>query len=77
VAARWCCPRGEHLAGHGARKLARSPRGSNGFGYDPIFVPDGFELTTAQMSAGEKDSISHRGQALRALAPVIARELGS
>ena len=57
--------------------LTRSPRGSNGFGYDPIFVPDGFELTTAQMSAGEKDRISHRGKALRALAPVIARELGS
>ena len=68
---------GEHLAEgtvHG--QLTRSPRGSNGFGYDPIFVPDGFELTTAQMSAEEKDKISHRGKALRALAPVIARELG-
>jgi XTP/dITP diphosphohydrolase len=55
--------------------LTRSPRGSNGFGYDPIFVPDGFEVTTAQMSAEEKDKISHRGKALRALAPVIARLL--
>ena len=52
--------------------LTDSPRGSNGFGYDPIFVPDGFELTTAQMSAEDKDQISHRGQALRSLAPVIA-----
>jgi XTP/dITP diphosphohydrolase len=69
---------GEHLAEGVVRgRLARSPRGSNGFGYDPIFVPDGFEITTAQMSADEKDKISHRGQALRALAPVIARELGS
>jgi XTP/dITP diphosphohydrolase len=69
---------GEHLAEGTVRgRLTRSPHGSNGFGYDPIFVPDGFELTTAQMSAGEKDRISHRGKALRALAPVIARELGS
>jgi XTP/dITP diphosphohydrolase len=67
----------EHLTEGTVRgQLTRSPRGSNGFGYDPIFVPDGFELTTAQMSAEEKDKISHRGKALRALAPVIARELG-
>jgi XTP/dITP diphosphohydrolase len=52
--------------------LTREPRGSNGFGYDPIFVPSGRELTTAQLSAEEKDKISHRGRALRALAPVIA-----
>ena len=57
-------------------RLTGSPRGTNGFGYDPIFVPDGCELTTAQMSADEKDKISHRGKALRALAPVIAKELG-
>src|SRR5215472_3003415 len=52
--------------------LARSPAGTGGFGYDPIFVPDGSELTTAQMSPEAKDAISHRGRALRALAPVIA-----
>jgi XTP/dITP diphosphohydrolase len=56
--------------------LTREPRGSNGFGYDPIFVPEGGELTTAQLSAAEKDKISHRGRALRALAPVIAALLG-
>ena len=68
----------EHLAeGEVLGQLTRSPRGSNGFGYDPIFVPDGFERTTAQMSADEKDKISHRGKALRALAPVIAKELGN
>jgi XTP/dITP diphosphohydrolase len=52
--------------------LALSPAGAGGFGYDPIFVPDGSELTTAQMSPEAKDAISHRGRALRALAPVIA-----
>ena len=52
--------------------LTREPRGTGGFGYDPIFVPDGSELTTAQMSPEAKDAISHRGRALRALAPVIA-----
>jgi XTP/dITP diphosphohydrolase len=57
-------------------QLTGSPRGGNGFGYDPIFVPDGFEVTTAQLSAEEKDKISHRGQALRALAPVIAELVG-
>ena len=68
---------GEHLAEGTLRgRLTCSPRGSDGFGYDPIFVPDGFEVTTAQMSAEEKDRISHRGKALRALAPAIARELG-
>ena len=53
-------------------RLIREPRGSNGFGYDPIFVPDGDERTTAEMTPAEKDAISHRGRAFRALAPVIA-----
>jgi XTP/dITP diphosphohydrolase len=57
-------------------RLIRQPRGTNGFGYDPIFVPDGSELTTAEMSSAAKDAISHRGKALRALAPVIAAMLG-
>ena len=56
--------------------LTDAPRGSNGFGYDPIFVPDSSGLTTAQMPAEGKDAISHRGRALRALAPVIAALLG-
>jgi len=51
--------------------LIGEPRGGNGFGYDPIFVPTGWEITTAQMSDAEKDAISHRGRALRALAPVL------
>jgi XTP/dITP diphosphohydrolase len=52
-----------------------SARGENGFGYDPIFVPEGQDRTTAQMTAQEKDAISHRGRALRALAPVIREAL--
>ena len=51
--------------------LLTKPRGTRGFGYDPIFVPLGYELTTAEMSDDEKDAISHRGRALAALAPVI------
>jgi len=54
-----------------------APRGTNGFGYDPIFVPESSGLTTAEMAAADKDKISHRGRALRALAPVIAALLGS
>lgn len=52
--------------------LTRAPRGANGFGYDPIFVPAGLTATTAELSPAEKDAISHRGRAFRALAPLIA-----
>jgi XTP/dITP diphosphohydrolase len=54
-------------------ELLRERRGRNGFGYDPIFRPYGHERTTAEMSAAEKDAISHRGQALRALLPALRR----
>ena len=52
-------------------RLIRVPRGTGGFGYDPIFLPDGFDLTTAEMTAEAKDAISHRGRAFRALVPFI------
>jgi XTP/dITP diphosphohydrolase len=52
-------------------RLIRSPRGGGGFGYDPIFLPDGFGQTTAEMTAEGKDAISHRGRAFRALTPFI------
>jgi XTP/dITP diphosphohydrolase len=53
-------------------RLVREPRGANGFGYDPIFVPAGYDRTSAELTVEEKDAISHRGQALRALAEILA-----
>jgi XTP/dITP diphosphohydrolase len=52
--------------------LLRERRGQGGFGYDPIFLPLGESRTTAEMSAEDKDAISHRGRAFRALAPQLA-----
>lgn len=49
--------------------IVREPRGSNGFGYDPIFVPEGESRTSAELSSAEKDADSHRGRALRELLP--------
>ncbi|MER5674881.1 non-canonical purine NTP pyrophosphatase [Pseudonocardia alni] len=49
--------------------LLRAPRGENGFGYDPIFAPEGDGRSSAELSAAEKDAASHRGTALRALVP--------
>jgi XTP/dITP diphosphohydrolase len=57
-------------------RLVREPRGTNGFGYDPIFVADGFDVTNAELPPAEKDLISHRGKALRALLPYIAAAVG-
>ena len=52
-------------------RLLDAPRGSGGFGYDPVFLPDGWELTSAQVDQATKDAASHRGKAFRALRPAI------
>lgn len=69
-------PSGESRVAEGILpgRLISTPRGVNGFGYDPIFVPDGDTRTTAELSPQEKDAISHRGRAFSALA-LIVREL--
>ena len=51
--------------------ILRQPIGEQGFGYDPIFRPEGYSFSSAQLSAAEKDAISHRGKALRAIAPHV------
>lgn len=53
-------------------ELLREPRGEGGFGYDPIFRADGQDRSNAELTPAEKDAISHRGKAFRALAPAIA-----
>jgi XTP/dITP diphosphohydrolase len=66
------CASGEVVVdGRMAGRLIRSPRGTNGFGYDPIFVPDGCDVTSAELQSEQKDAISHRGQALRAIVPHV------
>jgi XTP/dITP diphosphohydrolase len=64
-------PREWVVTGKVEGRLIRAPRGTGGFGYDPIFEPDGFDLTTAEMTPDAKDAISHRGRAFRALAPFV------
>ncbi len=56
--------------------ITREPRGAGGFGYDPLFLPDGHERTYAEMSASEKNAISHRGRAVRASRELVAELLG-
>jgi XTP/dITP diphosphohydrolase len=54
-------------------RIGHGPRGEGGFGFDPLFVPEGRAVTMAELDPAEKDAISHRGAALRALAPVLSR----
>jgi len=67
--------RSEVVLGEMRGWLARSPRGTNGFGYDPLLVPDGLDVTSAELSPAEKDAISHRGKAFRLLAPKLVAAL--
>lgn len=66
-------PDGRELVVHGEMHgtVGREPKGANGFGYDPLFTPDGFDRTSAELSAEEKNAISHRGKAFRELASGI------
>ncbi len=56
-------------------QVGTAPVGENGFGYDPLFIADGNTVTTAELDAVSKDAISHRGQAVRAIVPVVVDEL--
>lgn len=68
-----CCtfPNGDVISARGELhgKIAELPKGENGFGYDPVFIPDGMEKHTAELTMEEKNAISHRGVALREFAP--------
>jgi XTP/dITP diphosphohydrolase len=63
------------LFAHGSweGRIARHARGSGGFGYDPWFIPHGMTITAAEMSAVDKNAVSHRGLALRALTQALAQ----
>jgi XTP/dITP diphosphohydrolase len=63
----------EHVvSGEMAGSIIRELRGTGGFGYDVVFVPTGFTVTSAELPSEEKDAISHRGKALREIAPLVA-----
>jgi XTP/dITP diphosphohydrolase len=66
-------PDGTELSARGVVEgaIASGARGAGGFGYDPVFVPEGSSLTFAEMDAGQKDACSHRGRAFRALAELL------
>ncbi len=68
-----CYPDGRTLVarGHCPGAINRAPLGDNGFGYDPLFVPEGFDRTYAQITSEEKNAISHRANALRELKKLL------
>jgi XTP/dITP diphosphohydrolase len=72
-AAAFVDPNGLELLAEGTveGRIARAPAGSGGFGYDPIFLPEGRDVTMAQLTPEEKHAISHRGRAFRALARLL------
>ena len=56
-------------------EILHAPRGENGFGYDPLFLPVGYDKTTAEMSPDEKNAISHRGRALREFMKIFKEKI--
>ena len=79
AAVAFCRPGAEDviIRGEMPGSVIRELRGTGGFGYDVLFAADGYDRTTAELSIEEKDAISHRGKALRALAPIVAEALGA
>ena len=69
---------GGELVEHGRMpgRILRAEQGDGGFGYDPLFAADGNRISNAELTPEQKDAVSHRGQALRALAPHIVTALG-
>jgi len=68
----------EHVvSGEMAGSITREVRGTGGFGYDVVFVPTGFTVTSAELAPEDKDAISHRGKALREIAPLVADVLAT
>ncbi len=70
-------PDGRSWTARGAMegRIVTEPRGEGGFGYDPLFVADGHEVTNAQLPPTEKNAISHRGEAFRAIRPTVAAQV--
>jgi XTP/dITP diphosphohydrolase len=65
------------VEGEMSGRVIREMRGGGGFGYDVLFCADGHDVTTAELSIDEKDAISHRGRALRKVAPLVAEALST
>ena len=76
-AAAFATPQGETLLAEGICEgsIGPAPAGTGGFGYDPIFIPSGHTVTMAQLTPAEKNAISHRGKAFRALAALVRKRL--
>lgn len=72
-----CTPDGGEIvqAGEMAGRVLAAEHGGGGFGYDPLFAADGYDVSTAELPPSEKDRISHRGKALVAMAPAIVDAL--
>ncbi|MCW2841886.1 MAG: rdgB [Aeromicrobium sp.] len=72
-----CIPGGREIvqAGEMTGRILAAEHGGGGFGYDPLFAADGYDVSTAELPPAEKDRISHRGRALTAMAPVIVEAM--